>query len=59
MTMKIAIFGCGPAALISAQACFAMGHNPQIYSIQRKSVMPGAQYLHQPIPGITDLRWME
>lgn len=51
----IAILGCGPAGLIAAHAATVTGHDVMIYSKKRKSEMFGAQYLHAPIPGMTDL----
>lgn len=63
--MKVGILGCGPAGLIAAHAAVQTGHEVQIFSKRRKSEMFGAQYLHAPIPGMTDLppvevdyRWM-
>lgn len=54
--MKIAVLGCGPAGLIAAHAIrVAEGdHQVVIISKRRKSHMFGAQYLHAPIPGVTN-----
>jgi len=52
--MNVAILGCGPAGLIAAHACEETeGANVTIFSIKQKSVLPGAMYLHEPIPGIS------
>lgn len=48
-----AILGCGPAGLISAWSAERVGLTPTIYSIKARSPMPGAQFLHEPIPGIS------
>lgn len=52
--MKIAVLGCGPAGLMAVHAAALTGHDVHIYSKKRKSEMFGAQYLHAPIPGMTD-----
>lgn len=49
--MDIAILGCGPAGLLTALAVEERGFNPVIYSIAKKSIMPGAQFLHEYIDG--------
>lgn len=55
--MKVLVFGCGPAGLMAAHAVNmateGMGE-VHIASKKRKSTMYGAQYLHRPIPGITN-----
>lgn len=51
---KVLILGCGPAALFAAHAVEKADGTPIIVSRKRKSEMFGAQYLHQPIPGISD-----
>lgn len=48
----VAIFGCGPAGLLTAHAVATAGYDPVIFSTKVKSVMPGAIYLHRSIPGI-------
>jgi hypothetical protein len=48
-----AILGCGPAGLIAAEAATQAGLTPLIFSRKVKSPMPGAQFLHAPIPGIS------
>jgi hypothetical protein len=51
--MRVAILGCGPAGLIAAYAVESQGHDPYLFSMRkRQSEMFGAQYLHEPIPGI-------
>ncbi len=51
--MKVLILGCGPAGLIAATSAVGMGEDVKIMSNPRKSFMNGAQYLHQPIPGVS------
>lgn len=51
---RAAILGCGPAGLFAAHALIAKGWQVQIFSKKRRSEMFGAQYLHAPIPGLTD-----
>lgn len=49
-----AILGCGPAGLFAAHALDRSGWTFDIYSKHaRKSQMYGAQYLHEPIPHLT------
>lgn len=50
--LSIAILGCGPAGLLAAHACARANVEFNIYSVKRKSVISGAQYVHNPIPGI-------
>lgn len=52
--MKVIILGCGPAGLMAAHAVAVSGNEPVIYSRKRKSPLYGAQYLHKPIPDVTD-----
>lgn len=54
--MRVAILGCGPAGLMAAHAAVLEGHEVDIISKRRKSEMYGAQYLHQQIPGIPEVR---
>lgn len=54
MEMKVAILGCGPTGMFVAHAMAQLGHDFTIYSKKRRSEMFGAQYLHQPIPGLTE-----
>jgi hypothetical protein len=50
---QVAILGCGPAGLIAAWAVEQAGATPHIFSRKQKSHIPGSQYLHDKIPGIT------
>lgn len=52
MSAKVLILGCGPAGLIAAHSAAMQGADVRIFSKPRKSFMNGAQYLHQPIPGV-------
>lgn len=52
--MRVAILGCGPAGLMAAHAAVRMNAEVKVFSRKRKSQLFGAQYLHQPIPGVTD-----
>lgn len=51
--MKVAVLGCGPAGLIAAWAAEQAGADVQIYSKKVQSIIPGSQYLHGPIPGVS------
>jgi hypothetical protein len=51
---RAAVFGCGPAGLFAAHGLKQLGYHVNIYSKRRKSELFGAQYLHAPIPGLTD-----
>jgi hypothetical protein len=54
--MKIAILGCGPSGLVAAHAAMNRPGPSQVHVFSEKipSAIYGAQYLHQPIPGITN-----
>jgi hypothetical protein len=52
--MKVAVLGCGPAGLVATHAAVLAGSEVAILSKARKSVLHGAQYLHEPIPEITE-----
>jgi hypothetical protein len=55
--MKVAILGCGPAAMAAAEAAGFLGH--QVVMISKRwepSQLHGCQYLHAPIPGFEDVR---
>lgn len=52
--MRIAILGCGPSGLMAAHAARLNGCQFSIFSKKRKSYLFGSQYLHEPIPGISD-----
>lgn len=49
---KVAVLGCGPTGLIAAQAAFSTGAKVKIFSAKNHSTIYGAQYLHEPIPGL-------
>lgn len=51
---NVAVLGCGPAGLMAAHATRISGGNVAIFSRKQKSPLYGAQYLHAPIPGVTD-----
>jgi hypothetical protein len=54
--VNVAVLGSGPAGLMSAWACIERGLVPTIYTKDRyPSLIRGAQYLHEPIPGVTDM----
>lgn len=52
--MKALVLGCGPAGLMVAHAFSMHGNDVIVVSKKRKSEMYGAQYLHYPIPGMTE-----
>lgn len=51
----ITILGCGPAGLLAAHAVEQAGLEPVIFSKKVKSEIPGSQYFHEPVPGVTDV----
>lgn len=53
--MRVTILGCGPAGLMAAHAVRQELPKAEIYiySETKKSVISGAQYLHEAIPGLT------
>lgn len=57
--VRVAVLGCGPAGLMSAQAVVdacerrRVPYGVVIYSRKIKSPLHGCQYLHRPIPGVT------
>lgn len=51
----VAILGCGPAGLLAAHAAQINRCHFDIYSRLVKSDLYGAQYLHEPISGITGM----
>lgn len=51
--MRVLILGCGPAGLIAAQSADLMGADVTIFSRKVKSPIYGAQYLHEPIEGVS------
>lgn len=50
----IAVLGCGPAGLMAAHAAVNCGEEVRVFSRKQKSPLYGSQYLHAPIPGVTD-----
>jgi len=50
----VLVLGCGPAGLFAAEAVRQAGARVSIVSKKRKSEMFGAQYLHEPIPNLSD-----
>jgi len=50
---NVIVLGCGPAGLFAAHAVILAGMKPVIISKRRKSEMFGAQYLHRPIPYVS------
>lgn len=50
---SVAILGCGPAGLLVAHRARQMGLRPVIFSEPVKSFISGAQFLHEPIPGLS------
>lgn len=51
---RAAVLGCGPAGIFAAQAFTEAGWRVELFSKKRRSEMFGAQYLHAPIPGLSD-----
>lgn len=54
MSDTVLVLGCGPAGLFAAHAAQCAGFKVQIASRKRKSEMYGAQYLHNPIPEVSE-----
>lgn len=54
-----AVLGCGPAGLFAVHALINSGWKVKVFSKKRKSHMFGAQYLHVPIPGLTERQPIE
>lgn len=55
MSKHVAILGCGPAGLLVAHAAASCGLEPVIYSRKERSEIPGSQYLHRAVPGLTSV----
>lgn len=55
MSKNVAIFGSGPTGLLVAWAVEQAGHRPHIFAPFEKSVIPGSQHLHGPVPGLTSV----
>jgi hypothetical protein len=53
--LRVTVLGCGPAGLIAAHSAISLGAEVRILSKKEKSFIGGAQYLHEPIPGISSL----
>jgi hypothetical protein len=51
---RVAVLGCGPAGMFAAHALAEKGHDVAIYSRRRRSDLFGCQYLHAPIPGLSN-----
>jgi hypothetical protein len=51
---RAAVLGCGPAGVFAAQGLVNAGWRVQMFSKKRRSEMFGAQYLHAPIPGLSN-----
>ncbi len=51
---KAAVLGCGPAGLLAAHALWTVHDiEPSIFAKGPRSEIHGAQYLHVPVPGLT------
>lgn len=50
---RVVVLGCGPAGLLAAHAASLQGADVQIFSDKTPSIISGAQYLHEHIPGLT------
>jgi hypothetical protein len=51
--IKVLVLGCGPAGLLAAERLEREGADVRIAAKKVKSIMPGAQYLHMSIGGVT------
>lgn len=51
--IKVVVLGCGPTGLLVAHAFERAGHRVDVISRKVKSVIPGSQHLHGPVPGLT------
>jgi threonine dehydrogenase-like Zn-dependent dehydrogenase len=56
--IKVLVLGCGPAGLLAAERLEREGADVRIAAKKVKSIMPGAQYLHMSIGGVTP-QWEE
>ena len=52
---QAAVLGCGPAGLFAAHGLIEAGWDVVVISKKRRSEMFGAQYLHKPIKGLSDI----
>lgn len=53
---RVAVLGCGPAGMFATHAFAQAGWDVVVYSKRRRSDMFGAQYLHEPIPGLAEVK---
>lgn len=53
MSGIVCVLGCGPAGLLAAEAARQEGYRVSVFSVKQKSRTLGAQYIHEPIPGVT------
>lgn len=53
--MKVLVMGCGPAGLLAAERAEREDHEVVVAAALQRSVMPGAQYLHTCIEGVTSI----
>lgn len=53
---RAAVFGCGPAGLFAVHALVQKGWTVDCFSRKRRSEIYGAQYLHAPIPGLSEIK---
>src|SRR5262245_15995908 len=51
--IRVVVLGCGPAGLLAAHAASLYGCDVRILSIRQPSIISGAQFLHEHIPGVT------
>lgn len=51
--VRVAVLGCGPAGLLAAHGAVRAGAEVQVFSMPKRSVIGGAQYIHFAIPGVT------
>lgn len=52
--MKVAVLGCGPSGLMAAHTLVELGASVAVFSEPKPSFIAGAQYLHEPVPGLHD-----
>lgn len=51
---RVLVLGCGPAGMFAAHAVSRLGYQPAILSRKVMSRLGGAQYIHRPVPGLTE-----
>lgn len=54
--LKVLVLGSGPAGLVASHAAATAGASVEIVSLGRRSPLHGAQYLHEPIPGVPGIQ---